>query len=49
VIVSPLRDYIEKWLNSALIKIIEKNQIEVVGIGEEIIARQNIRETTAQK
>jgi hypothetical protein len=27
VIVSPLRDYIEKWLNSALIKITVKNQI----------------------
>jgi hypothetical protein len=49
VIVSPLHDYIENWLNSAFIKIIEKNQIEAVGIDEEIVARKNIRATTTQK
>ena len=47
--VSPLRDHIEKWLNSALIKITEENQTAAVGLGEEIVARQNIREITPQK
>jgi hypothetical protein len=46
---SPLRDYIEKWLNSVLIKITEENQTKEVGSGEETIAKQKIRVTTAQK
>jgi len=45
---SPLRDYIEKWLESALIKITKENQAESVGIDEETIARQNIRATMTQ-
>jgi hypothetical protein len=49
VIVAPLRDYIEKWLESALIKITEDNQTKAVGTGEETVARQNIRATTTQK
>jgi hypothetical protein len=34
VIVAPLRDYIEKWLESTLIKITEENQVEAVGTSE---------------
>jgi hypothetical protein len=49
VIVTPLYDYIEKWLESTLIKITEDNQIEVDGTDEEIVARKNLRTTTTQK
>jgi hypothetical protein len=49
VIVSPLCDYIEKWLSLSLIKVTKENQEEEVGIGEETIARQDIRATTSQK
>jgi hypothetical protein len=49
VTISPLRDYIEKWLESTLIKIIEENQAEAVGTDEETVCQTKYKRNNDPK
>jgi hypothetical protein len=49
IIIAPMCEYIENWLKLALIKIIENDQMEVVGTIHETATKENMRATSTTK